>query len=261
MHIDRIGNGPDLVMIHGWAMHADIFAPVVPALSEHYRLHLVDLPGHGRSSDRNAPPGLADLAAEIADLVPDGAAWLGWSLGGLVALRAAVDRPGTVASLVMVAATPRFTRADNWPHGVDQAVFEEFAQDLDTDFNATLQRFLALEAHGSETAREDLRRLREDVFRHGSPDRGALTNGLELLRKTDLTTELATMETPALFIGGRRDRLVPSQGLNHAAEMSPAATARVIPGAGHAPFIGQPGNFSESVKRFLHRPLERAAGE
>ena len=261
MHINRIGNGPDLVMIHGWAMHAGIFAPVIPALSKRFRLHLVDLPGHGQSSERRGPPDLSQLAAEVAGRVPEHAAWLGWSLGGLVALRAAVDRPDAIGPLVMVAATPRFTRGGDWPHGVDPAVFEEFEQDLATDFDATLQRFLALEVHGSDTAREDLRRLREDAFRHGAPDARALAHGLDLLRTTDLAGELAALDTPVLFVGGRRDRLVPWQGIRAAAAMAPAGVAEIIPGAGHAPFIGQPGTFTESVKRFLNQPVGRAVGE
>lgn len=261
MHIDRIGNGPDLVMLHGWAMHAGIFSPVIDALSERYTLHLVDLPGHGRSRDHAGAPELGVLAGEVADRVPAGAAWLGWSLGGLVALKAGADRPGEVGRLIMVAAPPRFTTAPHWPHGVDAAVFDEFAQDLATDFNATLQRFLALEVHGSDTARRDLRQLRADAFRHGTPDADALSTGLDMLRRADLTDELAALQPPVLFLGGRRDRLVPWRSIQDAAIMAPEGRAEIVPGAGHAPFIGQPGTFLESVKRFLHRPLEHASGQ
>ena len=51
MHIDTIGHGPDLVLIHGWAMHGGIFAPLVERLSPQFQLHIVDLPGHGHSRD------------------------------------------------------------------------------------------------------------------------------------------------------------------------------------------------------------------
>lgn len=260
MHIERIGNGPDLVMLHGWAMHARIFSPVIDALSERYTLHLVDLPGHGRSGDKAGTGELESLAEMVAGRVPAGAAWLGWSLGGLVALKAAAG-PARVDRLIMVAAPPRFTSAPHWPHGVDAAVYEEFAQDLATDFNATLQRFLALEVHGSDTARQDFRQLRADAFREGTPDAAALTAGLDLLQRADLTDELRTLESPTLFLGGRRDRLVPWQSLKDAAAMTPEGRAEIIPGAGHAPFIGQPGAFLESVKRFLYQPLEHASGQ
>lgn len=261
MHIERIGNGPDLVMLHGWAMHAGIFSPVIDALSERYTLHLVDLPGHGRSRDLDGARELDLLATAVADRVPAGAAWLGWSLGGLIALKAAAERPDEVDRLIMVAAPPRFTSASHWPHGVDAAVFEEFAQDLATDFNATLQRFLALEVNGSDTARQDLRRLRADAFRHGTPDADALGAGLDLLRRADLIGELKELQIPVLFLGGRRDRLVPWRSIRNAASLAPEGSAEIIPGAGHAPFIGQPGAFLESVKRFLYRPLEHASGQ
>lgn len=261
MHIERIGNGPDLVMLHGWAMHAGIFSPVIDALSERYTLHLVDLPGHGKSSGHAGARELGRLAGAVADRVPRGAAWLGWSLGGLVALKAGADRPGQVDRLIMVAAPPRFTSAPHWPHGVDAAVFEEFAQDLATDFNATLQRFLALEVHGSDTARQDLGRLRADAYRHGTPDADALRASLDLVRRADLTGELKALQPPVLFLGGRRDRLVPWRSIQDAGSLAPEGNAEIIPGAGHAPFIGQPGAFLEAVKRFLHRPLEHASGQ
>ncbi|RBE90559.1 pimeloyl-[acyl-carrier protein] methyl ester esterase, partial [Xanthomonas oryzae pv. oryzae] len=51
MHIDVIGHGPALVLLHGWALHGGVFAPLVERLAPHYQLHLVDLPGHGFSRD------------------------------------------------------------------------------------------------------------------------------------------------------------------------------------------------------------------
>ena len=47
LHIEVVGNGPALVLIHGWALHGGVFAPLVDRLAAHYQLHLVDLPGHG----------------------------------------------------------------------------------------------------------------------------------------------------------------------------------------------------------------------
>ena len=53
MHIETVGQGPDLVLIHGWALHGGVFAPLVARLSGRFRLHLVDLPGHGHSRDED----------------------------------------------------------------------------------------------------------------------------------------------------------------------------------------------------------------
>jgi pimeloyl-[acyl-carrier protein] methyl ester esterase len=50
LHVEVVGDGPPLVLLHGWAMHGGVFAPLVDALRGRYALHLVDLPGHGRSA-------------------------------------------------------------------------------------------------------------------------------------------------------------------------------------------------------------------
>ncbi|WP_134954608.1 alpha/beta fold hydrolase, partial [Xanthomonas citri] len=81
MHIDVIGHGPALVLLHGWALHGGVFAPLVERLAPHYQLHLVDLPGHGFSRDDSTPLALPYVVAEIAAATPP-AVWLGGGGGG-----------------------------------------------------------------------------------------------------------------------------------------------------------------------------------
>ena len=69
MHIEIHGDGPDLVLIHGWAMHGGIFAPLLDALAARFRVHLVDLPGHGCSRDE-ARFDVADSARHLAAATP-----------------------------------------------------------------------------------------------------------------------------------------------------------------------------------------------
>ena len=51
MHVDSHGSGAPLVLIHGWGMHGGIWDNVVPLLAQHFRVHCVDLPGHGYSKE------------------------------------------------------------------------------------------------------------------------------------------------------------------------------------------------------------------
>ena len=66
MHIDVTGRGPDLVLIHGWALQGGVFAPLVQRLADQFTLHLVDLPGHGHSREDSTPLRLPYVVNAIA---------------------------------------------------------------------------------------------------------------------------------------------------------------------------------------------------
>jgi pimeloyl-[acyl-carrier protein] methyl ester esterase len=236
MFIETRGTGPALVLIHGWAMHGGIFAPLVERLQSRYQLHLVDLPGHGRSRDDDAPLALASVAERIVAEIPQ-ALWLGWSLGGLVALQAAQSRPDAVRGLIMLCASPRFVRDDSWPQGMDASVFENFASELARDYRSTLDRFLMLEAQGSDHMRTELRLLREQLFAYGEPPTKTLCDGLDILQHSDLRAGLPALAMPSLWLAGRRDRLVSPTAMQVSAELAPSARYVEIQSGGHAPFL------------------------
>ncbi len=236
LHVERGGNGPDIVLLHGWAMHGGVFAPLVERLRETCTLHVVDLPGHGLSRDADVPLVLDACVDAVADLVPDGALWCGWSLGGLVALRAA-SRGVPMRRLAMLCASPRFVRGEDWRWGMSPQIFRDFADGLRSDWRGTLDRFLALEAFGSDHAKEELRSLRDALFARGEPAAAVLADGLELLETSDLRAALPNLAVQSTWIGGRRDRLVDPRAMAEAATLAPKAAFHVIEHAGHAPFL------------------------
>jgi pimeloyl-[acyl-carrier protein] methyl ester esterase len=252
MHLDRFGAGPPMVLLHGWAMHGGIFQPLLAALAQRFTLHVFDLPGHGASIERDGPLDLRETAIRVAEALP-GAIWLGWSLGGLVALEAALERPLHVRGLILIACNPRFVEAPDWPHGVAHAVFDEFGANLGRDWRATVERFLALECLGSDCARSELRALRASVFERGEPALHVLGDGLKILADTDLRRELAQIDCPALWVAGARDRLVPWQAMQLAAASMPRAEFARVDGGGHAPFIGHPDRVLHLVRDWLDR--------
>lgn len=252
MHIETRGHGPALGLIHGWAMHGGLFAPLIDRLAGRYTLHNVDLPGHGHSREDADTLEPAAVAQELVARVPD-AVWLGWSLGGQVALRAALDHPGKVRGLVMIASSPRFVRSedDSWPHGVGRELFADFGQALERDFRGTLEGFLALEALGSSSAQGELRELKTQVFERGEPAPRTLLEGLRLLDTVDMRAELPDLQVPSLWVSGRRDRLVPAAAMPAAAALAPNARSVVIANAGHAPFLGAADEVASRIDDFM----------
>ncbi len=248
------GTGPDLVMIHGWGMHRGVWGHIADQLSTRWRLHIVDLPGHGASHEIPLSPNLSVLAATIAAQVPD-AHWLGWSMGGLIALQAAIDYPVQVKSLVLVATNPSFVTRDHWPDGVDEQVFRDFARDLKKDSQATLNRFLLLETMGSDTAKESFRRLKADLHDSREPDVQSLSAGLSILQNSDYTSMLPGIKNRALWLAGSRDKLVPPDAMRKAASLMPAGEFHCIRGAGHAPFMGHSAEFIRRAEVFLGKEM------
>lgn len=240
LHVEIRGAGADLVLLHGWALHGGIWGPWLERLATRFRLHLIDLPGHGHSRWPGATTTLVDFARSVSPHVPRGAALLGWSLGGQVALELALERPSDFAALVLIATTPCFVARDDWPAGLPAEVLDGFANGLAVDYRATIAKFLALQARGDEHATATLAALRASLAARGEPDPRALAAGLDILRRTDLRATLPRVATPALVITGEHDRITPAEAGRRLAALLPAARHVQIARAGHAPFLSHP---------------------
>ncbi|MDD5240363.1 MAG: pimeloyl-ACP methyl ester esterase BioH [Sulfuricella sp.] len=251
LHIETVGNGLDLALLHGWGMHGGVWDGVRGTLARRFRLHLVDLPGYGASA-AVASGTLESMARSVAAALPDHVHLCGWSLGGQVALEMALLFPEKIARLVLVATTPCFTVRDDWPWAVPREVLLDFAAALETDYEGTLKRFLALQARGDDEVKMVLKRLRDGLFAKGRPDAEALRAGLAILLESDLREQAALIETPTLLLHGERDLLTPPGAARWLAERMPAARLEVVAGAAHAPFLSHPEAFTEIVSGFLH---------
>ncbi|TCV93676.1 pimeloyl-ACP methyl ester esterase BioH [Biostraticola tofi] len=248
----QMGSGDrDVVLLHGWGLNAEVWTTVVPRLAPHYRLHLVDLPGYGRSHGFGALT-LAQMAREVLAAAPAHAVWIGWSLGGLVASRIALTSPQRVDRLITVASSPRFCAEADWP-GIKPEVLSGFGHQLHQDFQRTVERFLGLQTLGTETARQDARWLKNVVLAQPLPDVEVLTGGLNILRTADLRQELIDLKVPLLRLYGYLDGLVPRSVVPLLDKEWPRSHSHIFPKAAHAPFISHPEPFCQQVMDFLTR--------
>lgn len=245
------GNGSDLFLVHGWCLHSGVWDSLLPELERNYRVTRVDLPGHGRSHALSMPTKIESLARMLYEVAPPDAVWLGWSLGALTCLQAAIDLPQNIRALLLVAATPRFISAGDWPHAMPVEQMHNMVSELQRDYRRTVQRFLALQVRGDAAAQATLRQLRKLMSAYPEPTPANLEHGLQLLRESDLRPELARVHLPMLVVMGGYDRLVPVQAGEYLAAAVSGARCTVIPRAAHAPFLSSPAEFMSAVQQFM----------
>ena len=261
LHVESAGAGPPLVLLHGFAMHGGLFAPIVDALAQRHRVHVVDLPGHGHSQSMHADT-LASMAGSVLSslALAEPATILGWSFGGLVAQHVARSRPDAVAALVLVCTSPRFVAAEDWPHATSADTLARFADELRVSYRLTLQRFLTLQVQGSDAGRATLAALRQALFARNAPSHATLGAVLRILSDTDLREAAPHVAAPALVIAGPSDALTPAAAGEWLAGEMPNARYAQIEGAAHAPFLSHRDAFLGTVRAFLdeHAELSRA---
>lgn len=128
------GTGKPLVILHGGLESGDGFAPIVPALAATREVIAVDLQGHGRTRPFDRPMTFPNLATDVAELIGwlghDKADLLGYSLGGLTALRTAIDHPAVVDRLVIVSAPYAFAGWHDYNQQGMRSISAALAEDM-----------------------------------------------------------------------------------------------------------------------------------
>ena len=251
LNVEISGSGPDLALLHGWGMHGGVWDSVRDDLAQHFRVHVVDLPGYGASA-ACAPYSLEAVARQVVAALPERTHVAGWSLGAQVALQMALLAPARIEKLVLIAVTPCFRARADWPHAMSDTALAEFSRGIEQDYEGTLKRFLSLQARSGEAARAVITRLRETLFARGRPTLETLRAGLKILSDSDLRGAVGTIMHPTLILHGSHDTLTPSAAGAWLAQALPGATLETIHGAAHAPFLSHPQITTKNMVQFLH---------
>jgi len=245
------GQGPELVLVHGWGMNAGVWAPLHDRLGAYWRVTAIELPGHGESGFDAERVSLNEWADALLAAAPARALWLGWSLGGQLSLAAAARAPERFAGLVLAATNPCFVRGDDWSSAMPAETFQAFAGQLSADAARTLDRFLALQVRGADGAVDTLRQLRGAIRSRPAPQGAALNAGLGLLLNNDLRKTAREMGVPSLWLFGGRDALVPAGAAESVSRLVSTARVHSIATAGHAPFLSHPDTCLDLLNHFV----------
>lgn len=250
------GRGTPLVMLIGTGSTMAEWDPtLLRLLAERHRLILLDYPGVGLSGPWRARSfdSLADATAGLMKAIDvPRADVLGWSMGGFVAQRLAIDHPGRVSHLVLAGTNPGGSRTVLGTRRAEAIDSEPHPSD------AQILRVLYTPGHRAE-GRRFLRRL-ERASRSGEiPDDfrvPASTTHRQVaaedpwLRGNRNYRQLADIAVPTLVAAGAADPVVPPTNLRLIAARIPRAELRVFPGA-HAFLFQERRPFTRAVDRFL----------
>jgi pimeloyl-[acyl-carrier protein] methyl ester esterase len=254
LYVEVNGNGPDLVLLHGWGLNLRVWDGLVEELRDRFRIIAVDLPGHGRSAwtfSRGTPAEQAWAIYTTLAPISNRYSLLGWSLGAQIALDLTAAMPGQIDRLVLVAATPRFVESADWRLGMKTTVITKLGEQLRADYRRTISDFLELQVRGSAEGSRVLEQLRRALLIHGQAGPEALEAGLNTLATSDLRPTLGHVRAPTLVIAGQHDRITPPAASAALAQALPDARYVEIQRAAHAPFLSHRAAFAALVGKFL----------
>jgi len=257
MHSDRsTGRLSNVVLLPGWGFKSSIVNSISDCLAERFDTVCLDLPGHGTMECIPRLQASCDAyAAAVAARAPRQALWIGWSLGGLVAMQVALSYPERVQGLVLIASTPQFVRSHEWQAAMAEADFDDFDKDLANDVQRTVTRFCLLQVRHSRNAANTLRYMRVHLAVDDDSAIEGFSAGLRVLRTTSLVSRTCEISSRTLLVYGNNDPLVPTAAGSYLANTIAAAELHIIDGAGHAPFISHPQSFTDLLTGFIESLL------
>jgi len=234
------------VLAHGFTQNARCWGPFAAALAAHRPVRPVDLPGHGGA----APAADLDAAAARLGLEGGTAPYVGYSLGGRVALHLALARPDLVEVLVLIGAHPGIEDDDE--RAARRRTDDALADHLEAvGLEAFLDEWLAQSLFADLGPETDQRAERLANDAHGVAE--ALRH-LGTGTQRPLWGELGTLEVPVLYVAGGRDERYTAIGRRVVATVGASAELVVVPDAGHAVHLARPAATAEVVAAFLSRP-------
>ncbi|MEM8532645.1 MAG: 2-succinyl-6-hydroxy-2,4-cyclohexadiene-1-carboxylate synthase [Chloroflexota bacterium] len=256
-YVKQEGNGPTLLLLHGFTGSIDNWAPFVSSFAEERQVVAVDLLGHGQSAAPTNPLRyrmdwcVRDLLALLDQLNLDQIDVLGYSMGGRVALQLAATAPSRVCSLMLESASPGLasaaareerraadnTLADKIEHE-GLAAFVEYWEQLP---------LFASQSRLPDGVRAEQRKQRLQNNRQGLANS---LRGMGTGQQASLWDKLDQMATPTLLMVGALDTKFCGIASEMATHM-PNAQVITVQDAGHTIHLEQPDTFIKIVQGFL----------
>ncbi len=238
-------------LVSGWAHDSQSLAPLAQALDA-TPLDLFDL---DPPADTSTPlsPYAANLLRRL-ESSPQPAVLIGWSMGGMVCLELALHRPTRVRALALIASTPRFRAAPDFPSGIAERQLLGLSRLLQRNPETALRRFYADAWHPAAPPQPDTDQLIERIL---SRPPIALLRHLEYLQHSDWRSGVSSLHLPLLAIHGSADRVIPTGASEWLCARAPRVRLHIADSAGHTLPMQAPCQVADWIDSFVESSSDR----
>ena len=242
----EVGRGDPVVLVHGLADDHRAWRRVVAPLMLARRLVLYDLRGHGGSPLGDPDGSLAQLGADLVEVLDDAgierATIAGFSLGGTIAMRAAIDAPGRVSALALIGTSSRVNRAARGWYEERAALVHDDGPELRTTLDGDTEDVYR---NRPEEIEAGLRIRREST----ADPRGFANACLAMasLNEHPLDDELGAIGAPTVIVAGDADQHCPPRASEIIAGKIPGSTMRVLEDTGHPLPVERPDEVADAI--------------
>ena len=262
IHLKISGDGPPLVMLHGWTSSHQEWLPFLAELKNHHTVYRWDARGHGgHRLQQPATPTVKRMASDLRSLLMhyklDSVCAVGHSMGALTLWQYVQDFGTTgLTKLCLIDQSPRLLTDSDWSHGIygnfDRHRAQEFVAELEHDFAESVLR---LSAHGlnarsrrkyDENAKgwEAARRLLQEL------EAGPLIACWQSLTKADYREVLTKIDIPALLIYGGESNFYHTDTAQYVRSRIANAVLHIYEGTDHSPHQWQRERFTRDLVAF-----------
>jgi len=257
LSVKNWGQGPPLILIHGWCLHSGCWQNQIDGLSDSFRIVSVDLPGHGQSSDPGFPFTLKNLLFALQEVISSfrGPVHLcGWSLGASLAVECTLLFPQDVLSLILIGGFPKFESSPKiWPYGQPKEGIQQLREELESNFEGTVRETFQKMLFDGETIDEGIQRKFSEYLddRFSVPSPGPAFRLLDILLEIDLMERARSIQVPSLLIHGDVDRITSIKGAYFLHEQIRNSRLVVLENGSHAIPISRGDEVNQAIKGFI----------
>lgn len=249
VHYEVFGRGRPVLFLHGWLGSWRYWFPTMEVVADHFRTYSFDFWGFGGSQRKRVQESIRIYSDQVVrflnELGIDRIVLVGHSMGGMVAMKTALDHPDRVSHVVTVGA-PFAGESISWLLKLTDHPFLANTFARWSWLRRSLFSFFMGQTH--DPAVQEI--INDSVKSNGDTLRATIGSML----RTDLRPELSRLTVPALIVHGGRDDIVNP----HQADLfDPIAAAQIVimPGSRHFPFLEEPELFNDMLLRFLRQPI------